>query len=807
MRFSFLTLLFLHFCISALAQNDTTIVIGNADNVANGEATVYGTVTVDGSDEAIQGVTVFIAKLNKGTATDDEGQYRLTIPPGKYEIQFQHLGMETVIQKITVYSGGELNISIKDKPLDMEEVIVRANRDEENILSTVTGVENVNLADLEQLPVLLGEIDVVNSLVNLPGVNTVGEGSSGFNVRGGRTDQNLILMEGAQLFNSSHVLGLLSVYNQDATESYSLYKGHIPAKYGGRLSSVLDVKMKSGSLEKFRLDGGVGIVSARLMAEGPIQKEQTSFLLAGRGSYSDWVMGLVKNMDVRNSKASFYDSNLNLTHRINRANTLELSLYNSYDYFRFTDQFGYSWNNRIANLSWTSQLGQNIFLDAFAVRGNYENDYFDPAGPEAFNLNSGMNYFKAKAEILYLPGDAHTFNGGMEWNIYVSTPETIEPYNTDSLIGINRIKKERGREIAFYISDEITVTRGIVLSLGLRYSFFQNYGPAEVFSYSNEAPRSVQTISDTTFYGKGEIIKNFGGPEPRISSRFSLSESSSIKLSYNLTRQYIHQISNSTSPTPADIWQVSNLHIPDQKASNYSIGLFKNFNDHMWKSSIELFYRDMSNLVEYVDFANLFQNPHLETELIAGTGKAYGGEFSIRKTAGKWTGWLSYSLTRSFVKTHGEVVEKQINNNRWFPSNYDQPHNVNLVAKKRLGKRSAFSMNFTYRSGRPITALESNYVNDNVVVPIFSDRNRYRIPDYIRLDISFTIAENIWKNRTVNPNRRYKDSMSISFYNLLGRENAFSVFYRRQPNSTVPGAHKLSVLGATIPSITYNFSF
>lgn len=811
MRRTLFLILFISFSLPILlygqaGESDERIIIGDSTlSELPALATISGFVT-DRETNPVDGASILVEEKQIGTTSDPKGRYILTIAPGNYTIRFSYLGRESVVKQVSLYSDGTLNVQMQETALDMEEIVVEGKQYDDNVSGVVAGVENVTITEMEEIPVLLGEVDVVNTLKLLPGVSTVGEGASGFNVRGGRTDQNLVLMNGAHLFNSSHVIGLFSVFNPDIIDSFTLFKGHIPARYGGKLSSVLDVKLRQGNFDAFKLHGGVGIAASRLTLEGPIGKN-TSYLAAGRATYSDWVLGLAKEPDISNSDASFYDTNLMLTHRFMDENTLSLSYYRSYDNFQFSDQFGYSWGSRIYNLGWTALIGDNLVSSLSAVYGTYESSYYDPSGVDAFKLENGIDYLNLKENIFYELSPAHSINGGLEYNFYDGLPETNRPYNEQSAITSERISKEQGREMAAYLSDDITLG-DLQISVGLRYSLYQNIGPGRVFIYQESLPRSTETITDTTSYSKGEVIKTYSGFEPRISARLNLGSASSLKLSYNINRQYNHSISNSTSPTPSDIRQVSNRYIPAQAAYSYSAGYFQNFGNDAWETSAQVYYKSIEDLVEYRDFADLYLNDHLETELLSGKGKSYGLELNVEKKSGSWTGWLAYSFARTFVKVPvGE--QGNINNGDWFPSSYDQPHSLTLVAKRRLGEESSFGLNITYKTGRPITAITSSYSDGSTSIPVFSERNEYRIPDYFRIDISFTVAENIWKNRTVDPNRRYQDSMTIAFYNILSRDNAFSVFYRRPNDETAlfPKAYKLSVLGAIIPSVTYNFSF
>jgi len=776
-----------------------------------------GRVTDARTGNPLQGATIYIVELRRGIPTDSDGFFTLTLPTGDYTLRIQFLGMETRVEEVSLIGNTWLDLELTERDTDLGEIVVEGMGFGDNIRGAVTGVEVVSISDLTQLPQFMGEIDIVQSLTALPGVQTIGEGASGFNVRGGREDQNLVLMDGAPIFNSSHVLGLFSVFNPDVTAGYALYKGHMPERFGGRLSSVLDVSMRSGSMDELKVSGGVGLYSARLMVEGPIINESTSFLLSGRGAASGIIFAIAgrnRDMmrislpaDVYGSSARYYDTNANITHRLNNNNTLSLSYYGSSDFFRLDRDFGYSWGNQVGSFKWSSSISDNLFSEFSAAKNQYKSSFFTPDGPDAFLLDTGIGYERLGEHVFYTGLKNMTLTAGGEWTRYRSDAENLSAYHNDSVIAPERVEKDSGQEFAIYIGNEIELGSAFLFSLGLRYSHYDQLGPGIVFDYAENQPRSVSTVTGSTDYSSGDKIISYNGFEPRLSSRISLSENSSIKLSYNRTRQYIHQISNSTSPTPADIWQVSTQHLPPQRSHNYSFGYFRNFGNGEWETSIDLYYRDVDDLVEYIDFADLFLNNQIETDLISAQGQAYGSEFNVRKKSGRWTGWLSYTLGRTFVKAESDFPERSINRGDWFPSNYDQPHNFNLTAVRSLGENSAFSFNFIWRSGRPITAISSNYLDSGTTVPVFSDRNRERIPDYIRLDVSFTIADNIWKYRVPDPNRRISDSANITFYNILGRRNAFSMFYKRAPGASIPSPNRLSVLGAVIPSFTYNFNF
>ncbi len=791
-----ISLLFSHMIFGQSPNEKKYIAIGDSTlaKLAD-EAVMEGKITNLETQAPIAEANILIEKLEKGITTGKNGIYRIVLPTGPHQIRIQYVGMQTVVKNIFLYSSGRLDIGMQEATVDLAEIVVEGKAADENIREVTTGIEKLSIKEIKTLPAFLGEVDVVKSLLLLPGVQTVGEGASGFNVRGGRTDQNLVLQNGAPLFNTSHVLGFFSVFNPDITEDFSLYKGFIPAQYGGRASSVLDVGLRDGNYQQYKVQGGVGLVSSRLAVEGPIIKVKTSFLAGGRISYSDWILRQVKQINVRQSAASFYDINAVLSHRFSQKSNLSLSYYQSHDYFRYSNQYGYTWGTQLGNVRWKNLIAPNLSSMSTAVYGDYSSTFFDPEGFDSFHLQNGIQYLQFKQNFLYTYFDQHTINAGTEWIRYDSKPEIAVPYAETSAVTPERIEKEQGRELSVYVNDEIVLNPRISVAVGLRYSSFQNVGPYAVLQYQN------QVITDTVGYAKGDVIKQYGGLEPRVAARFSLGKSNSLKLSYNRMRQYIHLISNSTAPTPVDIWQMSNTYLPAQRADNFSVGYFQNFSENTWETSVEFYYKKMDHLLEYKDFARLLLNSHLETELLVGKGKAYGSELYIKRNKGKWTGWLSYAYTRTFVQANGQNVEESINRGDWYPANYDKPHNLTLVARRQLGKEGAFATNFTYSSGRPISAIVSSYEAGGTLVPVFSLRNEYRIPDYYRLDISFTTGKLFSKGK------RYKDNMSFSVYNLLSRNNAFSVFYQRAEGYFIPVAHKLSVLGAAFPAITYNFSF
>ena len=682
---------------------------------------------------------------------------------------------------------------------ELDEVLLEAEANR-NVSSALSGVDQLSIREIKRLPAFMGEIDVIKSILLLPGVSTVGEGAGGFNVRGGTIDQNLILQDEAPVFNASHVLGFFSIFNSDVVEQLTLYKGNIPAQLGGRLSSVLDIRLKDGNYQEFKARGGIGAVASRAVIEGPFQKGRSSYLLGLRSSYSAWALRLVQNPDVRASAASFYDVNAKISQRLGKQGSLHLSAYASNDRFQFASQYGYGWRTQLLSAQWRNLMSAKLSSTTTALYGNYVSEYFDPEGQDAFTLENGLQYYKFKHNFLWLPSPAHTLHIGAAFTHYKGRPEQIGPRGSESGIRRREVPKDQGRELALYINDTWELGSFVALSLGLRYSLYQNVGPDTVLTYREGGSLEPEHVIGTQAYESGEVISQYGGWEPRISLRVNVNENSSVKVSYNRLRQYIHLISNTTAATPVDIWQVSNTYVPPQIADNYSVGYFRNFNGNRWETSLEFYYKDIHQLIEYKDLPDLLLNEYLETELISGIGRAYGGELSIKRKAGAVTGWFSYAYARSLRQVRGEFSEEIINEGEWYPAQFDQPHQLNAVVTYKIGKKHTFSANFTYSSGRPITAPIADYFIGNTLIPHYSARNQVRIPDYHRLDFSYTIDPQAVRRQ------RFKSTITFTLYNLYARKNPFSVYFQRT-DKFLPDAFKLAVLGSVFPSVTYNFNF
>ncbi len=781
------------------------IIIGDAQKpLKGGNAIFSGYIREAETGKGIIGGTVYVEELKKGTVSNEYGFYSLTLPVGNYHIAFSYLGLGKETKHIIIHSTGTYDIELSEAAYQMAEVTITGEAEDLNISGVQMSITRLNMKTIEAIPAFLGEVDVIKSLTLLPSVNTVGEGASGFNVRGGDIDQNLILLDDAPVFNSSHVFGFFSVFNPDAVKNVTLLTGGIPAKYGGRLSSILDIKQNEGNYKKFTGKGGIGIVSSRLALEGPILKDKCSFLIAGRTSYSDWILRQVPDINVQNSSASFYDVTAKINYTINNKNKLFLSTYISDDKFRFGPDTTYNWGTANAVFKYNHLWGERLFSDFTAVYSKYHYNVDNQEDFNSFDLEYGIEYKSLKADFTYLLHKHHIeFGAGIIW--YGIKPGTLVPASDASSINPININEEYSREMALYINDEYKISHGITIMYGLRYSFFQNLGPASVYIYRDNIPKEEGTIIDTLEFSNGEIIQSYGGLEPRVSIKLSLGPYSSLKLSYNRMRQYISLISNTTAITPIDIWKTSNTYIRPQTGDQAIIGYFRNFADNSIETSIEAYYKRINNLLEYKDGANLLLNETLEADLLEGKGRAYGIELQVKKKTGRLTGWASYVYSRSERQVNGEFPEEQINFGQYYPSNYDKPHNIKVVGNYRITQRWSFAANFVYSTGRPFTAPYSKYkisngIMRNITVANFSERNQYRIPDFHRLDISVTLGEGHRKNR------RWKGSWTFSVYNVYGRKNPYSVFFKHV-YGTPPMPYQMSILGVPFPSLTYNFTF
>ncbi|CAN5276216.1 TonB-dependent receptor [soil metagenome] len=748
------------------------------------------------SGEDLIGASIYISQLNNGTTTNVYGFYSLSLPAGTYHITYSYMGYLSQTQEVELNSNKTLNINLAGERISLQEVIVSAEKMDKNVEDIQMSTNKVNIVDIRKMPQLLGEVDIIRSIQLLPGVSTVGEGASGFNVRGGAADQNLILLDEAPVYNSSHLMGFFSIFNADAIKDLKLYKGGIPSNYGGRLSSVLDVRQREGNMKNFTGNGGIGIISSRLNLEGPLKKDKSSFMVAGRRSYADLFLKLSGDEDLSDNALYFYDLNAKVNYILNSKNRIYLSGYFGKDVASFGDNFSLKWGNTTGTFRWNHLFNDRLFANFTAVYSDYNYSLGIPEGTQAFEWDSNILSQNLKADFQYFLNPRNTIDFGVDGIFYTFQPGKAKPLNEGSIFNNFELEHRYGLESAVYISNEQKIDNRLTLQYGLRYSQFMNMGSGSVYTYAPGEPRSTKNIIDTTFYKGGEVIKHFHGPEPRFSAKYSLTHQSSVKASYNRMRQYIHLVSNTSAATPLDVWAPSGPHVNPSKVDQVTLGYFRNLNDNAIELSAEVYYKKYYDLLDYVDGAELLLNKTIETEFINGQGRAYGIELLARKEKGRMTGWVGYTLSRTERQVPG------LNESKYFPANYDKTHDLTIVVNYELSKSWNISANFAYMTGRPITYPDGRYEWEGHAIPNYSNRNGARVPDYHRLDFSANYE------RPGREHKKWQSSWSFGLYNVYARRNPYSVFFRQNENNpAVTEAVRFAVFGSVIPSVTYNFKF
>lgn len=773
--------------------------IGNpAERDKSGKATIFGYITDSDTKEPVAGVTVFNPELTSGTTSNEFGYYSLTMPRGIHTLQFSFIGMKEKTINLNLFGNGELNLEMKSELISLKETVVSAQKG--MILQRFeVGVEKINLTSFRLAPTSLGESDIVKNVLLIPGVKSVGEGSAGFNVRGGSADQNLILLYGAPVYNASHFFGFFSAVNSEIIKDATLYKGGIPARYGGRISSVLDIGTVDGNPKEFNGTAGISPITTQLKLEGPLIKDTLSYILTARTTYSDWIFKLMKDPTLKESTASFYDLNLKLTYDINKENKLEFASYLSHDSFRFGSDTLYRYNNNIFSLRWR-HIFNKIFFSSFTLNNSYYK--YDVSSynhkPESFILNHSINSTEFKADFNWFPG-RNEINFGTDLKRYEVLPGSYLPVGDSSLVTPHYIDTETAYEGSVYIDDKFRVTDYLSINAGLRLSSYFATGPETVYVYSPGFSKTRSTITDTLNFGQGEVSKIYGGPEMRISFNFRTSGTNSLKLNYNRTRQYLHLLSNTTSISPTDTWKLCDYNIKPQIGDQAGMGFYQVFSNNSIEASAEVYYKKIKNMVDFKGGAKLLMNENIEQDVVNVEGKAYGLELLLKKTQGKLLFSLGYTYSRAYIRSLNTYKEEVINEGQWFPSNFDKPSDLVFTLNYFFSRRFSFSTNYTWSTGRPVTYPVATYYMYDEILVHYSDRNKYRIPEYSRLDLSFNIAGSLRKQKIANPN------WTFSVYNLLGRDNVYSVYFKKEGDEIV--GYQLSVFANAIPSVTFSFDF
>ena len=758
-----------------------------------------GTINNATNNEPVANMAIIVRALGIGTTTDDRGRYSLNLPVGLNVVETSSLGFENTTTNIIIYNNGSHDFSVEENYELLDEVVLKANAIS-NVDDATTGNTKIGAEESKNIPLVLGERDLLKVATTLPGVTTAGEGAAGFNVRGGKTDQNLILLDNAVVYNPSHFFGIFQALNPFAISDVNIYKGAIPAEFGGRLSSVFDISTKNPDTEKFKGEVSIGPVTANAVVEIPIVKEKSGLMLGGRGAYSDWVLRSLKDVALKNSSANFYDVMMKYNHQIDENNGLSASGYYSKDAFSITSDSLYGYSNRLFSLKWDHKFNEKNAGSIILTNSQYKFDIdFDGSVSDNFLQQYQIDETELKLRMKYLLNENHNLDYGISGKLYSVLPGQIEPKGPQDLILPLSIPKERGLESALFITDNFKVNDRLLLDLGLRYSFYAALGSSQQRVYEEGLAKSAGTVIDTLTFAKNEVVKTYGGPEVRVSARYFLGKDFSLKASFNNTYQFIHTLSNNTTVSPIDTWKLSDYNIKPQQASQFALGLYKNLDNNTYELSLEGFYKRQKNLLDFKTGAKLILNETIETEVLQGTGKAYGLEFFIRKNSGKLNGWLGYTYSRSLLKLDSEFREERVNDGRYFPSNFDKPHDFSLVLNYKFTKRYSISTNFLYQTGRPVTFPVGNYTFDGAEYVLYSDRNRYRISDYYRLDIGLNIEGNHKAKKLTH------SFWNISVYNVLGRNNPYSVFF--VSDSGEIKALQSSIFAIPVFSITYNFKF
>jgi hypothetical protein len=792
-----LFLLLFSVSLSVWGQNEFTDIRFHAeDGQKQAKYSLTGRVTDRETQSTLSGVAVHVDGLYSRVVTDEHGLFLIHLDSGRHRIVFRQFGKRATYYIVHLFGDGVLNTELRDLSFELEAFTVLAEQRDRNVMSPITGITKMNIEEIKLVPALMGEPDVFNVLQAMPGVTSVGEGSAGMNIRGGQADQNLIMMNEAIVLNNNHALGFLSSFNGDVVQNFTLYKGTVPGQFGGRSASALNIEMKKGDFENWSYSGSVGTAVSKVLVEGPIRPEKTSMVAALRRSNSNWLLNTVEEPDIRNSNIRFHDIFLGLNHKIGTRHTIDFNLLNTGDRFSLSDRFGFEWGNLVTSLTSKNLITQNLSLIGMVAYGSFDNRFFEPGETDPFMIANGLSYYQGKISALRT-WEAVELLFGAEGVHYQMKPETLNPFEGGSDIIPQSVQKQRGLEWAPFASLEWNPDERWALGASVRYSQYRQLGPDSLYRYQEGLPYSRFSITEIQALEKGNIV-SYGGFEPRLSLRWTFLEGNSIKAGYSNMFQYLQTISNTTGPTPIDLWQLSTTYIPPQRSHNYSLGYFRNWNEDKWSTSVEGFYRATENQVEYRDFADLFLNPHLETELVQGEGKAYGLEVLVQKNRGIFTGWLSYTFSRSLIRTLSDFQDIQVNRGNWYPTNFDRPHILSLVSTLHLGNKRSFNTHLNYSTGRPVTGIASSYTVGGIPVPNYGDRNQYRIPNYMRVEISYLTNGFV---------RTWEDSLNFSIYNLLGRRNAYSVFFQKDPNSSRLVPYQISILGAVFPSISYTVAF
>ncbi len=774
-----------------------TVIIGSPEKrYGKSKYDLYGFMKNKEDGEPVIGGTIYIKELEQGAVTTPTGHYSISLPPGEYTLEISSIGRKPDKKLVKIYSDGQLDIDLKQELVALDEVVVVADR-YDNVKNNKLGFEKIPVKNIREIPVILGERDVMKVALMLPGIQTTGEGSSGFNVRGSPADQNLFYINDAPLYNTSHLFGFFSVFNSDAISDFSIYKGHIPVNYGGRLASIFEVTTKNGNNQNFSARGGISPITGKVLMEGPIVKGKGSCLAAFRTTYSDWLLKLVEDPDIRSSNAQFQDGLINLSFDVTPLDKIKLFTYQSSDRINLAGDQKYKYYNQGYSLRWNHIVRQKHTLSASLVSAKYgyveENRESDIL---SYTHDYSLRHDEAKLNLELRPNINHTVSIGGNAILYNLDRGEHLPLEENSTVNPVVLGREKGLEASIYIGDEWDITSRLNLSMGTRLNYYASLGSKTVYTYADNAPRTINNIVDSLSYGKNQLIKDYINPDFRVALKYLLYQNTSVKASYNRLYQDIFMLSNTISISPSDQWKLVDKHIKPLEGEQYSVGLYQKLFRKQVDFTMEAYYKTVKNLVEYKDGVDLLVNEIVETDILQGSLTSYGVELNIKKPLGRLNGWANYVYSRATVLVDSDIEENQINFGQEYPANFEKPHSFNLVANYKFSRRISFSSSLVYSTGRPITYPVATYEQGGTLILHYSKRNEYRIPDYFRIDASLSLEGNLRSKKWAH------GSWMFSVYNLTGRQNAYSVYFR---NEDVVKGYKLSIFGRPIFTVTYNF--
>lgn len=775
------------------------LIIAPLMGLAQNNFKMQGRVVDFDTKQPLGNVSIIVKQTKTGAITNDSGYFSFPFSTYSCTIQLSLVGYIKAAREINLQQDPDpILILLKRRANEeLDEVIVRSGTAVDKTKTMEMGVVSLNPEQIKKTPLVFGEADILKALMLQPGITNSGEGGGGYNVRGGNTDQNLTLLDGAPLFNTSHLLGFYTAVSPDAVQDVNLYKGNMPAAYGGRLSSLLNMRIKNGSPDRVQYTGGIGPMSARFFMDGPLVKNKLTFSGGARVAYPDFVLNQL-NGDYSNSRAFFYDAILKAEYSFNPNNRLAITGYRSYDKFRFDTSTAYQWQTDLVSLNYVSDINSKLSLKVNANGSWFHSTIQGLDKYYEYELKSSIAQQQIKPVVAYTLNDKHTLEAGLDFVFYQVSPGSRQRASDSASITPLSIEKEKGREMALFVSDRITFTDKLSIELGLRYAGYDYLGPKTVYAYKPGLPLSRETVMDSVKYGRGESIKHYGGLEPRIAVKIGIEDALAVKLSYNRAQQFVQLVSNTTSISPVDFWKLSDRYIQSAYGDQFSAGLFKNFTKN-YEASVELYYKASNNVLQYKDGATLLLNPYIESALLNAKGRAYGAEFSFAKMQGKFTWQFNYTYSRSEVQVQAKFPSEIVNGGQYYPSDVDRPHNLSILGKVKLGRGWTFSSNFVFTSGRPATYPDGNYVYNGGLVNNYSRRNEDRLPAYHRLDVAFSYVSKRYADQ-----RRYS-LWNFSFYNVYMHQNAYSIFFKR--DDTRLFAYQLSVMGTLIPSVSWNYHF